>query len=296
MLFHLNCTLRRRRAQDIPTKRAAAGSNVTSALFGAVALTAPELLLSVALGVPATPLDAAFTRIAGATMAISAAAEYSLQDAVAAGHLKSVTCQRLMLGIIAKSSLYLLPFLLSPDLWNPVLASFYPTAAAASILVNLSALKSACRQSDISSMQGLLSTAVSGTGLPQSPASWIYSLFMLLYAATVAACYGPEVMFTGQAMTPAGHLLKHTWAAGFLLAGVSCLVLKDAADRDRLGASTFRRLNLGLAATEAGYSLVFGWSIYSQLVTNDSSSWSNLVGSILIAKYCSLQYFSSSNK
>jgi len=58
----------------------------------------------------------------------------------------------------------------------------------------------------------------------------------------------------------------------------------------------FRRLNLGLAVTEAGYSLVFGWSIYSQLAINDSSSWSNLVGSILIAKYCSLQFFSSGSK
>jgi hypothetical protein len=52
---------------------------VTSALFGVAAFSAPELLLSAALGAPATPLDAAFTRIAGATMAISAAAEYSLK-------------------------------------------------------------------------------------------------------------------------------------------------------------------------------------------------------------------------
>jgi len=47
-------------------------------------------------------------------------------------------------------------------------------------------------------------------------------------------------MFTGQDMTAAGQLLKHTWAPGFLLAGVACLTLKDAADRDRLEASTFR--------------------------------------------------------
>jgi hypothetical protein len=35
--------------------------------------------MMLALGVDATPLDIAFTRIAGATMAISAAVEYSLQ-------------------------------------------------------------------------------------------------------------------------------------------------------------------------------------------------------------------------
>lgn len=51
----------------------------TSLAFGVAALAAPQLLLSLALGVDATSLDAAFTRIAGATMAISAAVEYSLQ-------------------------------------------------------------------------------------------------------------------------------------------------------------------------------------------------------------------------
>jgi hypothetical protein len=51
----------------------------TSVAFGVAALAAPQLLLTLALGVKATPLDVAFTRIAGATMAISAAVEYSLQ-------------------------------------------------------------------------------------------------------------------------------------------------------------------------------------------------------------------------
>jgi hypothetical protein len=54
--------------------------SVTSLAFGAVAFLVPELLLSTAVGGgPATALDVAFTRIAGATMAISAAAEYSVR-------------------------------------------------------------------------------------------------------------------------------------------------------------------------------------------------------------------------
>lgn len=36
-----------------------------------------------------------------------------------------------------------------------------------------------------------------------------------------------------------------------------CFIMQDAADRGRLGASTFKRLNLGLAATEFAYSLAF---------------------------------------
>jgi hypothetical protein len=53
--------------------------SATSLAFGVSALAAPELLLSVAVGGDATALDVAFTRIAGATMFISAAAEYSLR-------------------------------------------------------------------------------------------------------------------------------------------------------------------------------------------------------------------------
>ena len=63
---------------------------------------------------------------------------------------------------------------------------------------------------------------------------------MLQYAATFAACWAPEVMFLAP-VTPLAQLLKHTWSPGFWLAGASCLVLRDAADRGRLGAGTFKR-------------------------------------------------------
>lgn len=105
--------------------------------------------------------------------------------------------------------------------------------------------------------------------------------------AAVAACYAPEVIFTGEQLSTVGLLLKHTWAPGFLLAAGSCYVLKDAADRGRLGASTFKRLNLGLAVTEAGYSSVFAACILGGLAVNDSSSLSNLAGSVAIAAFCS---------
>lgn len=112
----------------------------------------------------------------------------------------------------------------------------------------------------------------------------------LLLLLAVAACYAPEVIFTGQAMTAAGDLLKHTWAPGFLLAAASCWVLGDAADRGRLGASTFKRLNLGLAAVEGSYTAVFAYSIMNGLAVSDSSSWFNLVGSASICVYCLYQY------
>lgn len=65
------------------------------------------------------------------------------------------------------------------------------------------------------------------------------------YAATLAACYAPEVMFTAP-LTPVALLLKHTWAPGFLLCGAACLVLKGAAgssgaEEAGAGSSLFRR-------------------------------------------------------
>lgn len=111
-----------------------------------------------------------------------------------------------------------------------------------------------------------------------------------LGADAVAACYAPEVIFTGQPMTATGELLKHTWAPGFLLAAAACWVLGDAADRNRMSAGTFRRLNLGLAGVEACYTAVFGWSILTGLAVNDSSSWSNLAGSVGITLFCLYQY------
>eukprot|EP00879_Flechtneria_rotunda_P005419 GHRR01005712.1.p1 GENE.GHRR01005712.1~~GHRR01005712.1.p1 ORF type:complete len:394 (+),score=124.42 GHRR01005712.1:253-1434(+) len=270
--------------------------SVISAIFGAAALAAPQQLLLTALGTSGTPLEVAFTRIAGATMAISAAAEYSLQDAVTAGHLKSATYQRLMLAIIAKNALYLTAFTLSPELWNPVLVSIYPTSALVSVATNAATLQTAFKQSGIAAFGEGLQIALQGSiGVPSTTAGWVYSAFTLLYIATVAACYAPEVIFTGDGMTPATELLKHTWSPGFLLSAAACVVLRDAADRNRLAASTFRRLNLGLVAMETGYSLVFAWSIYTGLAVNDSSSWSNLGGSVCVAAYCLHQYLTQTD-
>jgi hypothetical protein len=71
----------------------------------------------------------------------------------------------------------------SPGLWNPVLFSFYPTAAAASIAINAATLRSGFAQSGAASVSdGLASLA--GFSLPKTPAGWTYGVFILLYVAT----------------------------------------------------------------------------------------------------------------
>ncbi len=59
------------------------------------------------------------------------------------------------------------------------------------------------------------------------------------------------MMFNGFP-SPATPLLKAIWAPGFLLCAVACYVLRDASDRGRLGASTFKNLNLGAWGPKAG--------------------------------------------
>jgi hypothetical protein len=56
---------------------------------------------------------------------------------------------------------------------------------------------------------------------------------------------------------------------------------QDAADRGRLGASTFKNLNLGLAALEYGYSVIFSAAILS-----DQASRVALTGTRADRKRC----------
>jgi hypothetical protein len=71
----------------------------------------------------------------------------------------------------------------SPELWNPVLVSFYPTAAAASIAINVVTLQSAFQQAGAESFSAGLQ-GIWGFSTPKTPASWGYTFAIGLYIAT----------------------------------------------------------------------------------------------------------------
>jgi hypothetical protein len=98
----------------------------------------------------------------------------------------------------------------SPELWNPVLISFYPTAAAASIAINAATLQTAFQQAGAEPFAAALQ-GIWGFGMPKTPASWGYSVAILLYLATGTFLANEHV--TPVAMRPstcleAYHLLE----------------------------------------------------------------------------------------
>jgi hypothetical protein len=93
------------------------------------------------------------------------------------------TCQHAESLSNCGTAVMFFPAVQSPGLWNPVLFSFYPTAAAASVAINVATLRSGFAQSGTASVQeGLASLAKFSA--PKTPAGWTYSLFILLYIAT----------------------------------------------------------------------------------------------------------------
>jgi hypothetical protein len=148
------------------------------------------------------------------------------------------------------------------ELWTQQLLVLYPAMSALSILIQAWGISSAdgklpgslslgswVPKASCTVRDGLEEpvSCVCNMSLPRSTlyapsaqnfTSWVYTLFALVYLGTAAACYAPASapsLFIGLE-GPGALLIKHTWAPGFLLSAVACLNLRDAAERNRLGA------------------------------------------------------------
>lgn len=134
------------------------------------------------------------------------------QDAAANSRLLSPTYARLMAGCSIKSMLYLTSFASLPELWsNPLVCLAYLPTASASLILNSGTLLHSMSQDSSSGSNSIGSNGEKQASplvlrigalfapsslLPKSPLTLTYTLLVLLYLATAAACWLPEVRWT----------------------------------------------------------------------------------------------------
>uniref|UniRef100_A0A7S1TFP9 Uncharacterized protein n=2 Tax=Compsopogon caeruleus TaxID=31354 RepID=A0A7S1TFP9_9RHOD len=202
--------------------------------------------------------------LSATNVALAASVMYSLRKAAVAGRLGSETYRRLNLGLFA-NSLTAVVFILRHAIF------FSPGALQVVVLANLLtaivclriwsvSVRHENRNVAIAALVGVRRTfaSLAGAVRPRNGTSLIYAvLFWLLASISGGAMFlpSPSQLSSGAPLVAAIRL----WAAqqGFLH-GAVLYSLKDASDRGRLSASTFRNLNLGLAVTFTLRSVIQG--------------------------------------
>lgn len=212
-------------------------------LFDACPAVARRATTSTYVGGAPTLLILVLTRALGAIHLLAATATFALGNAAFSARLSSDTYKRLNLGLFTWSlasfaALYTAPVALAAAA-APAVTALLATAAALPIILGKNIL---------------------GT-LPPLPQTWpIFSAInlygsgasiALIFALAVAyAFFVPGVLHVTYLTAPLGPLgitLLRLLGAGGVLTWLVLLTQQEAARRGRLGASTFKQLNLGLA-------------------------------------------------
>lgn len=206
-------------------------------------LYSPQKAIELAFSATPTPLIQGLVRILGSVHLLAAISANSLGDAASHARLSSDTYKRLNLGLALWGAASLAVFLK-----GPVVATFNAQIAYGTLL----------------GLSGVLPLVLANglfAALPPPQRFWpLFRAERLYDMASTAA-----IVFTGASLYAYFNpgVLNATWlvaslgtlgtevirllAAGGLLAYMVLTTLEDAARRGRLGASTFKALNLGVA-------------------------------------------------
>ena len=255
---------------------------------------------AIELGFSATPtlLIQGLVRILGSVHIIAAISANSLASAASHARLSSDTYKRLNLGLTTWGAASLAVFLNAP-----VVATFNAQVAYGSLL-------------GLSAVLPLLLNNGLFASLPPPRRFWplfkaerLYdmssSAVLVFILASIYAYFNPGVLNTTWLAAPLGALgtaVLRLLASGGLLAYFVLTALEDAAHRGRLGASTFKALNYGvaivsgtiLAVSQVGYNkgLLKFWPALPQTVTELSARWVDVYSEYAFALVGALGLFS----
>eukprot|EP00195_Chlamydomonas_chlamydogama_P010593 CAMPEP_0202902816 /NCGR_PEP_ID=MMETSP1392-20130828/17065_1 /ASSEMBLY_ACC=CAM_ASM_000868 /TAXON_ID=225041 /ORGANISM="Chlamydomonas chlamydogama, Strain SAG 11-48b" /LENGTH=332 /DNA_ID=CAMNT_0049589623 /DNA_START=275 /DNA_END=1273 /DNA_ORIENTATION=- len=273
-----------------------AAYNVLLAVYGVLGLTftlAPGWAVSSALQVPATPTLTGLMGVFASYFYMAMAALASLKEAATHGRLASDTYKRLNLGMMYWCITLIILQLRFSSVTNPALLGGYLLVCGSTILTCANIYKHS--NGGLFSIRTILGNFLAGVKEALRPANTsaaVYSVLIAIYAVSWAMAFvtNAHPLFLGD-IGVLGQYMKRKVGSGLLLAGIVHFVLKDAADRGRLGASTFRLLNLSIAL----YSVVGGWYFY-QMWALGVPVWEPFMIALLVMAgvsviWCDWQYF-----
>eukprot|EP00882_Tetradesmus_deserticola_P025798 GHRQ01028367.1.p1 GENE.GHRQ01028367.1~~GHRQ01028367.1.p1 ORF type:complete len:264 (+),score=84.30 GHRQ01028367.1:154-945(+) len=213
----------------------------------AAAMLLPGVFAGLMFGAATDPVVDSIARAAGATLIASATVKYTLKEASLRGQLYMDTFQRLNLGLLLQSGLCLVVLAQAISLRNPLLTAFLGTLCGATMLLSSRIYYLNKAGWPLPSLTKTLSGAISVL-LPRNSPATMYSLLTMAFAGMAAMCLGaspgrPLVMYEGLS-GPMTVFLHRVAGAGMLLQTLMAYSLKDGADREKLGATTFRCVQL----------------------------------------------------
>lgn len=254
---------------------------VVLALGGGGIIAAPTKLVEAAYLATPTPLVAGLTQVVGATFFLASSVSWCLANAALGNRLSGNTYQRLSLGLAAWGAVSLAAVQIFPPVAATTTAQAVFSGLAGVVALSagttfqsasgrtLAAQPSALAQDFVASVQGMLSY--------ETPMVAAYSVATKVAGLLVAACWagvipGIEGSPLSQPVGALGKTALRIAAAGALLATYALFTLADAAKRGRLGASTFKLLNLGVAATSIGVAAVVANLVREGVLVLDTSA------------------------
>lgn len=218
---------------------------------GAGLLYDPSRALELAYAACGTPLVLGLARALGAVHLLAAIATNTLADAASHARLSSDTYKRLNAGLAIWGALSLAALYTAPVALTPAAQAGYGAALAAAAALPvalgkglLAPLPPPPRMQNLFTAQRLYSMA--GTVAAIFAGTVAYSYFNP--GALSVSCLTAKAVSAKVTLGALGTTLLRLLGSGGVLAVAVLVTQEDAARRGRLGASTFKQLNWGLAA------------------------------------------------